>query len=83
MPQAMTRDELLQLPAATDLVTAARAVGLGKSKAYEMVAAGKFPVPVLRLGKAYRVRTADLLALLGIEPAASSGAAPEGGTGAA
>jgi predicted DNA-binding transcriptional regulator AlpA len=66
MAQAMTRDELLALPAATDLITAGRAIGLGKSKSYEMAVDGTFPVPVLRLGKAYRVRTADLLQLLGI-----------------
>ncbi|MBV8542555.1 MAG: hypothetical protein JO063_10060 [Pseudonocardiales bacterium] len=34
-----------------------------------MARAGEFPVPVLRLGASYRVRTADLLTLLGIEPA--------------
>ena len=31
----MTRDELLALPAVTDLVTAGRAWGLGRTKAYQ------------------------------------------------
>ena len=84
MLQAMTREELLALPASTNLVTAARAFGIGKSKAYEMAASGQFPVKVLRLGKSYRVRTADLLTMLGIdlgnggEPARSSEAARNG-----
>lgn len=64
----MTRAQLLALPATVDLVTAGRAVGIGKTKAHEMARAGTFPVRVLRLGKAYRVPTAELLALLGVEP---------------
>jgi hypothetical protein len=69
MPQAYTRDELLALPAVVPVwPQAGRACHLGKSKTYEMVAAGTFPVPVLRFGKTYRVRTSDLLKLLGVEP---------------
>jgi len=67
--QPMTRAELLGLPVSTDLVTAGRAFGVGRTKAHRMARAGEFPVPVLRLGASYRVRTADLLTLLGIEPA--------------
>lgn len=67
MPQPMSRDELLALPASVDLQTAGAAVGIGKSKAYELAAAGEFPVRVLRLGKTYRVPTAELLELLGVE----------------
>lgn len=65
---ALTRNELLALPAAVPLwPTAARAVNIGRTKAHELARAGQFPVPVLRLGSSYRVRTADLLAFLGIE----------------
>lgn len=64
----MTRRELLDLPAALDLVTAGRALGLGRTKSHELARAGEFPVRVLRLGRSYRVATADVLALLGIEP---------------
>ncbi|MGH3700649.1 MAG: DNA-binding protein [Pseudonocardiaceae bacterium] len=70
----LTRAELLALPAAVPLwPTAARAVNIGRTKAHELARAGEFPVPVLRLGASYRVRTADLLALLGIEAATHSG----------
>ncbi|MFD7917750.1 hypothetical protein ACFV3R_00680 [Streptomyces sp. NPDC059740] len=64
--QGMMRDELLRLPAAVDLETGNRALGLGRSKGYELAKRGQYPCKVLRLGNAYRVVTADLLALLGL-----------------
>lgn len=66
--RGMTRADLLALPAAVDIVTAGRAVGVGRTKAHELARTGQFPVAVLRLGNSYRVRTADLLTYLGIEP---------------
>ncbi|WP_405769627.1 hypothetical protein [Streptomyces sp. NBC_01538] len=65
-PKGMTRAELLTLPAAVDLDTGNRALGLGRSKGYELAKRGQYPCKVLRLGKAYRVVTADLLNLLGL-----------------
>ncbi|MER7050747.1 hypothetical protein [Streptomyces sp. NPDC000351] len=64
--KGMSREELLELPAAVDLETANRALGLGRSKGYELAKRGQYPCKVLRLGNAYRVVTADLLALLGL-----------------
>ncbi|MFE7764307.1 hypothetical protein [Streptomyces sp. NPDC057438] len=64
--KGMTREELLALPAAVDLDTGNRALGLGRSKGYELAKRGQYPCKVLRLGKAYRVVTADLLNLLGL-----------------
>lgn len=63
----LSQDELLQLPAVVDLATAARAVGLGRTKAYDLAKQGAFPCPVLRIGTSYRVRTVDLLRLVGVE----------------
>ncbi|MEU3457215.1 helix-turn-helix domain-containing protein [Micromonospora sp. NPDC006766] len=63
----LNRDELLQLPAVVDLATAARALGVGRTKAYDLAKSGAFPCPVLRIGTSYRVRTADLLKLVGVE----------------
>jgi hypothetical protein len=62
----LTFAELAALPAVTDLVTAGRALGLGRTKAYEMARAGQFPCPVIRAGKNWMVPTAGLLALLGL-----------------
>jgi len=64
--KGMSREELLELPAAVDLETGNRALGLGRSKGYELARRGLYPCKVLRLGNAYRVVTADLLALLGL-----------------
>lgn len=64
---SLTHEELLRLPAIVDLSTAARAVGVGRTKAYELAKQDLFPCPVLRIGTAYRVRTADLLRLVGID----------------
>ncbi|MFC8076245.1 hypothetical protein ACFUN8_12000 [Streptomyces sp. NPDC057307] len=62
----MSREELLALPVAVDLDTSNRALGLGRSKGYELAKRGEYPCRVLRLGKAYRVVRADLLGLLGL-----------------
>ena len=64
--KGMRREELLRLPAAVDLETGNRALGLGRSKGYELAKRGLYPCKVLRLGNAYRVVTADLLVLLGL-----------------
>ncbi|WP_329420505.1 hypothetical protein OG810_16600 [Streptomyces sp. NBC_01693] len=65
-PKGMSREDLLALPVAVDLKTSNRALGLGRSKGYELAKRGAYPCKVLRLGSAYRVVTADLLILLGL-----------------
>ncbi|WP_179023764.1 hypothetical protein [Streptomyces sp. IMTB 2501] len=64
--KGMSREELLGLPVSVDLETGNRALGLGRSKGYELAKRGQYPCKVLRLGNAYRVVTADLLNLLGL-----------------
>ena len=71
MAEAMTRAELLALPVVVDLVTAARALGIGRTRAFELARRGEFPVKVLRVGATYRVPTAPLLQLLGVTGADS------------
>ena len=65
-PAGMTRSELLALPVAVDLTTAARALGLGRSTAYDLARRREFPCRVLHVGSTYRVPTAELLRVLGI-----------------
>lgn len=60
--------ELLALPAVVDVPTAARALGIGTTLAYELAKAGEFPCSVLRLGRLYRVPRAGLLEVLGVRP---------------
>lgn len=62
----MKDDELLALPVTVDLVTAGRAFRMGRTKAYELARADKFPCPVLPLGKRFVVTKAALLAALGV-----------------
>lgn len=50
----------------TDLVTAAAILGLSRNTAYALAREGGFPVPVLRVGRLYRVSVPALLELLGV-----------------
>jgi hypothetical protein len=67
--RGLTGEELLALPAVIDLDTANRALWIGRSTGYGLAKQGRYPVKVLRLGNAYRVVTADLLKLLGLQRA--------------
>jgi excisionase family DNA binding protein len=67
MTRGLAPDEVLALPAVVDLTTAGRALGIGRTKTHELARAGDLPVPVLRIGAAYRIRRADLLRYLGID----------------
>lgn len=62
----MSEEELLALPVTFDLPTAGRGFGISRSKSYALARAGDFPIPVLRVGKQYRVRRCDLLKALGV-----------------
>lgn len=60
----MTEDELDALPVTTDVRTAARALGIGKTMAYRLAASGEFPCKVTRIGSRWVVPTAALRAAL-------------------
>jgi hypothetical protein len=47
-------------------MTAARALGIGRTKAYELARSGEFLCRIIRIGDLYRVVTADLIRLLGM-----------------
>ncbi|SEP52449.1 helix-turn-helix domain-containing protein [Amycolatopsis saalfeldensis] len=66
--QGLTFDQIQALPAMVDLITAARALGIGRSKAYELAKGEEFPCRVIKTGGTYRVATADLMSVLGITP---------------
>jgi hypothetical protein len=73
----MSVRELLDLPVTFPLEPANRALGLGRSDAYAMAKAGTYPLPLLRLGRRYRVKRSDLLRLLNItDPEAPTRAEP-------
>lgn len=69
MKAGLSLADLQRLPAVVDVVTAGRALGLGRTKTYQLAQAGEFPCRVIRVGKSYLVPTAELLSLLGLPPA--------------
>ena len=54
------------LPPVVDLPTAGKWLGIGRTTAYKLAKAGNFPVPVLRVGAGFKVPTAQLVQLLGL-----------------
>jgi hypothetical protein len=66
MPPVTTAQ--LRATATVDLMTAAAALGLGRTKAYELARRDEFPCRVIRIGETYRVPTPGLLELLGVAP---------------
>lgn len=66
--EPMTMEELLALPVSFGLPVAARALRIGRNKAYEMVAEGTFPIPVHPLRHEFRCHRPDLFRYLGLPP---------------
>lgn len=65
----LTRDELLDLPPVTDLLTLGRALGVCEPVIRERHRRGEIEqlgIRVLRLGRQWRVPTEDILRVLGI-----------------
>lgn len=63
----LTIEQVLRLPSSVDLITAARALRVSRNKAYKLAGADAFPCRVIRIGDMWRVPTAELLAVLGID----------------
>lgn len=61
----MTREELEALPPLVTITVAARALTVSRSTAYELIRAGEFPVPVLKVSaRNLRVKSSDLRAYI-------------------
>lgn len=56
----------LRTTATVDLMTAAAALGLGRTRAYDLARRNQFPCRVIRIGDTYRIPTPGLLELLGV-----------------
>lgn len=72
MTDGMTPEEVLALPVAVPLAIAARALGMGRTKAYDLARRGEFPLRVIPCGPKYVVPRSALLKELGIAPVASA-----------
>lgn len=88
--QALTAQEVLDLPAMPTAQDAFAAIGISSDLGYQLIRDGEFPVEVIKLGaRALRVRRSDLLNFLGLaeengaapvyQPGASAGNDEEGG----
>jgi excisionase family DNA binding protein len=64
---AWSRDRLAELGVTTDLMTAARMLGIGRTTAYKLARTGTFPVPAVRIGRNYRIPVARVVELLGLD----------------
>ena len=71
MATRMLQRELVELPVTVDLMTAARAFGIGRTVAYALAKAGQFPCRVFRAGGRYVVARGDLLRALGATDSAA------------
>jgi hypothetical protein len=69
-------EQIRALGAATNLATAAAVLGIGRSQAYRLVAAGQFPAPVIRVGTRVIVPVAGLLRLLLVDDTDPTAAGP-------
>jgi hypothetical protein len=65
-----TVEAVRALGTVTDVPTAGQILGIGRTKAYELVRTESFPVPVLKIGRCYVVPVLGLLKAAG-EPAAT------------
>jgi hypothetical protein len=74
--RALTDAEIRALPPVVDLTTAARILGVGTSAAYQLARTGRWPTPILRFGRKFRVPTAPMLALIEIDSAPVIAKAP-------
>jgi len=68
---ATTVEAVDELPLTLGVLETARYLGIGRTTADALIAAGELPVPVLRVGRSYRVPTAPLLELLGLSARAA------------
>ncbi|MER6956044.1 hypothetical protein [Streptomyces sp. NPDC000618] len=71
---ALTPDQVRALPAMVGSKQAFAALAIGETLGYELIEGGAFPIEVIKLGRAFRFRKADLLAFLGLveTPAAAA-----------
>ncbi|MEU7163162.1 integrase [Streptomyces morookaense] len=64
--QEMTHEELIGLPVAFPLEVANRALGIGRTRGYDMARRGVYPIRLLRHGRQYRATRYDLHRHLGL-----------------
>ena len=69
--EPLTPEQVLSLPAMPPVKVAFAALHISEGTGYQLVRQGQFPIEVIELGRAKRVRKVDLLAFLGLSPLAT------------
>lgn len=62
----LTPAQAAALPAMPSALEAFAALNIGETLGYQLIREGQFPIEVIRFGRAFRVRKAELLAYLGL-----------------
>lgn len=68
----LTPEQVRDLPAMLSAQQAFAALNIGKTLGYQLVEDGEFPVEVIKLGRIFRVRKADVLNFLGLSETAAA-----------
>ena len=79
--RAWTESEIIALGVRCSVADAASILGIGKHKAYRMIAEGTFPVPWYEVGDRKWVQTRPIRELLGIEGSPLGARLSQGGNG--
>lgn len=78
----MSVEEVLSLPPAVSVATAARALSVSADKAYELIKRDEFPAKIIPLGRTQKVATASLWDALGVTHLAFASTYPHPGLAA-
>jgi hypothetical protein len=62
----LSPEQVRDLPAMPTALQAFAALNIGETLGYQLIKDGEFPVEVVKFGRAFRVRKADLLSFLGL-----------------
>ncbi|MGV2914456.1 helix-turn-helix domain-containing protein [Streptomyces alfalfae] len=63
---SLTPAQVAALPAMVPVLDAFPALNIGETLGYQLIRDEEFPLEVVKLGRAFRVRKADLMAYLGL-----------------
>ncbi|MFM9811639.1 helix-turn-helix domain-containing protein [Streptomyces scabiei] len=68
----LSPEQVRDLPAMPTALQAFAALNIGETNGYALIKSGEFPIEVVKFGRAFRVRKADLLAFLGLTQTAAA-----------
>jgi hypothetical protein len=76
MTETWSVEAVRALGVRTDVATAGAIFGLTRTRAYELLSRGDFPVPTFKVGRRIVVPTVPILRLLGLDEPETARAAP-------